>query len=292
VTLAAVRALGAPRSLRTSEEIEDFEQDLVDQYLLAGMGASISDDVLAADRSVLVEFARTYGRPIWTATPEDADEFLVAQRKQGRARMTLYRKAVTLAQFFDFLIARYQTDIHRLTGHVVIQPVDEFNRPSKADYGTPRVPPSASEVVTVLAMARKLACGTEILAGGTGLPGCVVVASCRVEDHRDSDVGHPGLASVLGPCGKLHVRYGKGSRGRGPKTRLVPAINEVDALLEWWLGDIRHQFGDDWDDPDAPLLPSERRDPITGWCRRVGDDALRSGLAGSVARYLPPGPGG
>jgi hypothetical protein len=90
----------------------------------------------------------------------------------------------------------------------------------------------------------------------------------------------------------LHVRYGKGSRGRGPKTRLVPAINEVDALLEWWLGDIRHQFGDDWDDPDAPLLPSERRDPITGWCRRVGDDALRSGLAGSVARYLPPGPGG
>ena len=26
----------------------------------------------------------------------------------------------------------------------------------------------------------------------------------------------------LGEYGKLHVRYGKGSRGRGPKTRLVP----------------------------------------------------------------------
>ena len=31
----------------------------------------------------------------------------------------------------------------------------------------------------------------------------------------------------LGEYGKLHVRFGKGSRGRGPKTRLVPAINQV-----------------------------------------------------------------
>jgi hypothetical protein len=35
----------------------------------------------------------------------------------------------------------------------------------------------------------------------------------------------------LGNCGKLHVRFGKGSRGRGPKPRLVPAINSVDVLM-------------------------------------------------------------
>jgi Phage integrase family len=40
-------------------------------------------------------------------------------------------------------------------------------------------------------------------------------------------------------------------------------------------------------DPDAPLLPSERRDPHTGRCGRAGDDALRSGLAAAVARWLP-----
>jgi integrase len=67
----------------------------------------------------------------------------------------------------------------------------------------------------------------------------------------------------------------------------VPAINKVDALLDWWLTDVRHQFGDDWSDRDAPLLPSERRDPHTWRCGRVGDDALRSGPAGSVAAYLP-----
>jgi len=57
--------------------------------------------------------------------------------------------------------------------------------------------------------------------------------------------------------------------------------------VTWWLTDIRHQFGDDWDDPDAPLLPSERRDKMTGHGQRAGADALRSGLAGVVGEYLP-----
>jgi integrase len=91
----------------------------------------------------------------------------------------------------------------------------------------------------------------------------------------------------MGRYGTLHVRFGKGSRGRGPKTRLVPCIDGTDALLHWWFTDVRHQFGDDWDDPDAPLLPSERRDPDSGMCLRVGADALRSGLAGPVTRWLP-----
>ncbi|HEX5299190.1 MAG TPA: hypothetical protein VFW50_19570 [Streptosporangiaceae bacterium] len=82
----------------------------------------------------------------------------------------------------------------------------------------------------------------------------------------------PDWRPDLGEHGKLHVRFGKRSRGRGPKTRLVPAIDSVDSLLGWWLTDIRHQFGGDWADPDAPL-PSERRDRMTGCCQRAGDSA-------------------
>ena len=91
----------------------------------------------------------------------------------------------------------------------------------------------------------------------------------------------------LGELGKLHVRFGKGSSGRGPKSRMVPGINSAGELLEWWLTDVRHQYGPDWSDPDAPLLPSERRDADTGRCTRVGGDALRTGLAGAVERWLP-----
>ncbi|MGV9387282.1 hypothetical protein ACWDRB_66715 [Nonomuraea sp. NPDC003707] len=71
-----MRALGAPRRLRTAQEIEDFEQELVDQYLLAGVGAGVTDGVLAADRSVIFELARFCGQPIWTVGPGEADRFL------------------------------------------------------------------------------------------------------------------------------------------------------------------------------------------------------------------------
>src|SRR5205807_1256253 len=82
----------------------------------------------------------------------------------------------------------------------------------------------------------------------------------------------------------------KGSRGRGPKTRLVPAINQVAELLDWWMVDVRHQFDDDWQNPDAPLLPCERTDPHTGAAARVGDQTLRDGLAMATQRWLPHWP--
>src|SRR5882757_1897565 len=127
VALAMVRSLGAPKRLSTSQEMEDFEQELVDQYLLAALGAGIGDGSVGHDRSVLFEFIGFLGRPIWTAQPHDADKFLTRQRKElGRARQTVQQKAWAVGHFFDFLIARYQGDIHALTGCVVTQPIDEY----------------------------------------------------------------------------------------------------------------------------------------------------------------------
>ena len=96
----------------------------------------------------------------------------------------------------------------------------------------------------------------------------------------------------LGALGKLHVRFGKGSRGRGSKQRLVPAINGADKLIDWWLGDVRHRFGPDWDDPDAPMIPSERFDHELGRSWRASDDVLRRGLARATERFLPAWAGG
>lgn len=283
-----MRSLDASRGLRSRQEVEDLEQELVDQYLLAGLGAGVTDGVIAAERSVLFEFSAFLMRPVWTAEPADADRFLVAQRREGLARSTVQRKAWTLSSFYEFLLVRYQGDIHALTGHVLVQPIDEFNRPVKADYGAPRVPPSTGEVETLFAgwrdglpQARKfLPAARDYFAASLWRRAGLRIGETVMLDLRD-------WRPDLGGHGKLHVRFGKGSRGRGPKTRLVPAINHVDALLTWWLTDIRHQFGDDWSDPDAPLLPSERRDAHTGRCRRVGAGALRSGLAFAVARWLP-----
>jgi site-specific recombinase XerD len=287
--LAEVRSLGSPRQLSTPDELEDFEQELVDQYALAAVGAGITDQTIAEERSVLFEFIRFLGRPVWEATPADGDAFLAAQRKSGRARSTLARKAYVVAAFFDFLIVRYQGDIHALTGHVLIQPIDEFNRPASViDRGSTRVPPREQEVEALFAgwrealpEARKfLPAARDYLAASLWRRVGLRINETVMLDIRD---WHP----ELGEHGKLHVRFGKGARGRGPKTRMVPAINSVDALLGWWLTEVRHQFDDDWSDPDAPLLPSERRDELTGHCTRIGREALRAGLVGAVERWLP-----
>jgi integrase len=289
VSLAVVRSLAAPRHLRTEQDAEDFEQELVDQYALAMAGSGVTDAHVATERAVVFEFVRFLGRPVWEAGPADADQFLGWLRKQRRqALKTVQHKAWTLARFFDFLLARYQADIHALTGVVLAQPIDEFNRPAKADYGAGRVPPAQDEVEALfgswrawLPSARKyLPAARDYLAASLWRRVGLRISETVLLDLRD-------WRPDLGEHGKLHVRFGKGSGGRGPKTRLVPALDQVDALLEWWLVEVRHQFGDDWQDPDAPLLPSERRDRHTGRCLRVGDDALRSGLAGAVVSWLP-----
>ena len=289
MSLAVVRSLDAPRRLGTAQALEDYEQELVDQYLLAAVGAGMGDASVAGDRSAIFEFLRFAGRPVWTAQPGDADRFLAHQRRElGRAPLTVQKKAWALAHFFDFLVVRYQGDINALTGYVVEQVIDEFNRPAQADYGALRIPPSDAEVEALfgawrdwLPSARKyLPTARDYLAASLWRRTGLRIQETYMLDIRD-------WRRDLGEYGKIHIRFGKGSKGRGPKTRLTPAINQAGALLDWWLAEVRHQFGDDWTDPDAPLLPSERRDEHTGFCRRAGDQTLRDGLADAVGRWLP-----
>lgn len=220
MALAVVRSLGAPRKLSTTQELEDFEQELVDQYLLASVGAGIGDSSVNQDRSVVFEFRRFLGRPAWAARPDDADRFLAHQRKDlGRARLTVQQKAWAIGHFYEFLIGRYQGDIQALTGFVVEQPIDEHNRPSKADVDVAPVPPSDEEVAALfdawrdsLADARKfLPAARDYLAASLWRRAGLRIQETYMLDVRD-------WRRDLGDYGKVHVRFGKGSRGRGPKT--------------------------------------------------------------------------
>jgi integrase len=287
--LAVVRSIGTARSLRSVEELADLEQELVDQYCLAALGSGLTDAHVAGDRAVLFELIGYLSAPVWEMASEDGDRWLLWLRRQRRlARSTVQSKAWAAAQFFDFLLLRYQADIHALTGHVVVQPIDEFNRPAKADYGSPRVPPDSAEVDALFAAWRGalpgapkyLPAARDYLAASLWRRAGLRIGETVGLDIRD-------WRPDLGAHGKLHIRWGKGSQGRGPKARLVPGIDAVDELLDRWLGDVRHQYPDGGDDPDAALLPSERRDRDTGAVLRVGADALRSGLAAAVATWLP-----
>lgn len=287
--LAEVRSLGSAVRLRGPEELQDLEQELVDQYALAALCSGLTDDSVAADRSVLFEFVRFLGRPVWTATTADADRFFVGQRRRGLSKATMRRKASVIAMFFDFVIARYQGDVHALTGYVVASPIDEFNRPASAlASGSTRVPPRVEEVEVLFdGWRRALPETRKYLTAARNYMAASLWrrVGLRINESVMLDIGD--WRPDLGEHGKLHIRFGKGARGRGPKTRLVPAIDSVDALMGWWLTEVRHQFGDDWADPHAPLLPSERYDAMTGRCTRAGGDTVRNGFTEAVATWLP-----
>ncbi|MEW6470676.1 MAG: tyrosine-type recombinase/integrase [Actinomycetota bacterium] len=288
MTLAVVRNIGSASALRTNEDVAVFEQEIIDQYALAMAAGGLTDAYVANCRRVIFEFCGSLRGPLWSACCDDADRFLSEQRRAGRTTATRATKAVMLAQFYGFVIVRYQGDISALTGWVVAQPIDEFNKPSRAREGRVRVPPSEGEVDelfagwrSTLTGARKyLPAARDYFAASLWRRVGLRINETTMLDIRD---WRPDLGSL----GKLHVRFGKGARGRGPKTRLVPAINGADELIDWWLAEVRHQFGDDWADPDAPMLPSERHDRALPRCRRVGTEALRKGLARQTAQWLP-----
>lgn len=288
MTLAAVRNIGSPAGLRGEDDVAAFEQEIIDQYALAMAATGVTDAYVASTRRVIFEFTATLSGPLWTATCSDADRFLTEERRAGRSASTRSSKAAALASFYAFVIARYQGDINALTGWVVEQPIDEFNKPPDVSAARVRVPPSDAEVDelfgawrTALPEARKyLPAARDYFAASLWRRVGLRINETVMLDVRD-------WRPDLGALGKLHVRFGKGGRGRGPKARLVPAINGADELIDWWLAEVRHQFGRDWSDPDAPMLPSERHDPLLPRSRRVGAEALRQGLGRQTARSLP-----
>jgi site-specific recombinase XerD len=67
---------------------------------------------------------------------------------------------------------------------------------------------------------------------------------------------------------------------------MVPLINGADRTLRWFIEDVWGQLDEDHARPGAPLFPSKRKNS-DGSSRRVGDDALRNGLAAAAKAHLP-----
>lgn len=288
MSLAVVRSIGTARGWRSEEDAAEFEQEIIDQYALAMAAAGLSDAYISHSRTAIFELRSHVNIPLWQVKPADADAFLAGLRRAGLAASTRAGKAGVIAQFFDFAISRYQADINALTGWVIEQPIDEYNRQSGSSLGKVRVPPSDAEVDRLFGgWAASLQDERRFLPAARNYFAASLWRRVGLRITESTKLDLRDWRPDLGTLGKLHVRFGKGSRGRGSKQRLVPAINGADKLMDWWLGDVRHRFGPDWDDPDAPLIPSERFDHELGRTGRASDDVLRRGLVRATERFLP-----
>ena len=196
-------------------------------------------------------------------------------------------KAWSIARFFAFLVARHQGDIYELAD-CCRGPTDRRVQPTgehRAEPVVPRVPPRTDEVETLFdAWQDGSGRCSQVPSRSTGLPGSVAVAPCRPAHPRDGDarcraIGIPNWASTASSTCAL----ARAVRAAGRRPRLVPAINSVCDLIEWWLDEVRPQFDDDSNDPGAPLLPSERRYPFFPPCDASDPSRCGLGLADEVA---------
>jgi site-specific recombinase XerD len=286
LSLAAVRDLRESRVPVTPEELADFETDVLTGFVLARAAAGLADGTIRSDVGHLEQIRGWFGRALWEMEPADADAYF-GRVLRSTAKGTRLARAQALKTYFLFVELRHKVEIHSLTGRVVECPIDEMNRPRGQTGAALRIPPGADQVEQLfagwrgeLASCRKFAPTARNFAAARLM--CAV--GLRVNEIRGLD-----LADVkwdLGRFGKLHVRVGKGSRGSGPRERMVPLINDAGRTLRWFVEDVWSQFDRDHARPGAPLFPSERHN-VDGTAARVGNEALRAGLAEAAGRHLP-----
>lgn len=285
MALAAVRDLRERRPEASPEELAEFETDVLAGFVLARASAGLADGTIRGDVGHLEQARGWFGRPLWEMEPADADTYF-GKVIRTAAKGTRLARAQALTTYFQFLELRHKVEIHQLTGRVVKCPIDEMNRPRGAKDAALRIPPTEAEIATLfagwreeLATCRKFAPTARNYAAAR----LMAEVGLRVNEVRNLDL--TDVKWDLGRFGKLHVRLGKGSRGSGPRERMVPLINHAGRTLRWFVEDVWGQFDTDHTRPGAPLFPSERRS-ADGTCRRVGDDALRAGLAEATAAHL------
>lgn len=286
MSLAAVRGLREARAPAGPEELAGFETDVLSGFVLARAAAGLADATISSDVMHLEQVRAWFGRPLWDMEPGDADGYF-GKVLRGAAKGTRLARAQALKTYFLFLELRHKVEIHQLTGRVVECPIDEMNRPRGQRNAALRIPPSAEQVHVLfagwreeLATCRKFAPTARNYAAAR----LMAEVGLRVNETRSLD-----LADVkwdLGRFGKLHVRIGKGSRGSGPRERMVPLINDAGRTLRWFVEDVWGHFDADHARPGVPLFLSERRN-ADGSGARIGDEALRAALAQAAVRHLP-----
>jgi len=286
LVLAAVRDLRERRGQATPAELEEFETDVLAGFVLARASAGLADSTVRGEIGQLEQVRAWFGRPLWEMEPSDADSYFGRVLREAASGTRLAR-AAAVTTYFAFLELRHTVEIHAMTGRVVDCPIDEMNRPRGRKDARLRVPPAEAEIAKLfggwsaeLASCRKFAPTARNYTAAR----LMTEVGVRVNEARRLDLAD--IKWDLGRFGKLHVRYGKGSRGSGPRERMVPLVNHAGRTLRWFIEDVWGHFDDDHTRPGAPLFPSERKH-ADGSCRRVGDDALRNGLADAAAAHLP-----
>ncbi len=228
-----------------------FQAECVEAFVASWTARGFAESTIANDVGVLERMLAALGRPAWEVSAEDVDRVVGELASSGRAVSTRRNYLQVFKGFHRFLEVRKAAEIEAAFGVRLACPLDEFNaaRHVSDDSPTAQAPPTPERVAAFfeflksrIATARKYAPAARDYA----LFRTLYHAGLRSEevvmlDRSDVHFGR-------GTFGKLHVRFGKGAKGSGPRPRWAPMLDGLDLVLRWYLDDVRGRF------PDSPVL--------------------------------------
>lgn len=230
---------------------ERFQVECVDAFVASWTARGFASSTIDNDVGVLERMLAALGRPVWEVTTDDVDRVIGQLATAGRAASTRRNYVQVFKGFHRFLRTRKAAQIEAAFGVRLVCPVDEFNSARHVSDDSPAQdsPPPPERVdaffeflKTRIATARKYAPAARDYA----LFRALYHAGLRSEEAVQLGVGD--VHFNRGPFGKLHVRFGKGARTSGPRPRWVPMLDGLDAILGWFLNDVRGRF------PASPAL--------------------------------------
>lgn len=206
-----------------------------------------TDGTISLNIRNINEFLDLCNKFIWDVTSSDIDIFYHNLVGKGLAYSTRRKYQSNITTFLEYLRTRHSNEIWELYRVPVPNVIDKFNRHHhrKDDEDGVVIPPHP-EILSrfwdgmkhKMSIARKYS----TVARDYTLFRTLELSGLRIFEVIMLDI--KDCRFDLGENGKIHVRFGKGSRGTGYKKRWVPMLDGLDTLLSWYIGQIRPLFTD------------------------------------------------
>lgn len=233
---------GGAEAVRSPLDAEAFQESCVTAFVASWSARGFSRTTIENTSGVLERFLAMLGKPAWEAGPEDVDRVVGGLVAKEMAASTRRGYVQAFKDFHRFLTARKAAEIEATFGVHLADPVDEFNaaRHVGSDSPSTRPPPTPERMEEFFAFLReRIATARKFGPAGRDYALFRTLYHAGLRADEASSLELADLHFDRGPFGKIHVRFGKGARGSGPRPRWVPMLDHVDLILRWFVEDVR-----------------------------------------------------
>jgi integrase/recombinase XerD len=248
VSRAVLRVVqGGAVARPTTLDAATFEAECVEAFVASWSARGFSPVFIENATGVLERFLGLLAVPAWEVGPDDVDAVVAGLVAKGMAASTRRQYVQAFKDFHRFLVARKAAEIEASFGVTLVDPVDEFNASRHVGNDSPseKAPPTPKRMEGFFAFLRdRIATSRKFGPAGRdyALFRTLYHAGLRADEAASLELAD--LHFDRGPFGKIHVRFGKGARGSGPRPRWVPMLDQLDLILRWFVDDVRPRLGE------------------------------------------------